>query len=378
MIEDKSDKWEKEYRSELPNYQKFEQTLRILIETLLKKEGLSVQVSSRTKSPSSFREKIERKFKEGKSYDNPLNDTTDIVGIRIIAYYLSDIDKISYIIKREFNIDRKNSLDKSALLGIDQFGYKSVHYIVSLSEPRLELTEWMEFSNYKAEIQIRTILQHAWAEIDHEIRYKKEENVPLEIKRRVYRLMALFELADEEFQNLKYDTDELKGKYLKDITWGNFKLKLNALSLSAYFSFTKQEEKWMKISNKIIQEILCTYKTNKHITIYFQIQKHFYNYQSISDLERLLSRLEIKDLAEFDTILREADQYGKDALKQTYKAFLDNLIDLTQDGSYDYEFNAYVNISILVCHKKEELIRKNPSILDDIDYLWIVKEAWKI
>ena len=222
MIEDRSDKWEKEYLSELPNYQKFEQTLRVLIETLLKKEGLSVQVSSRTKSPASFREKIERKFQEGKSYDNPLNDITDIVGIRIIAYYLNDIDKIDYIIKKEFNIDEKNSLDKSALLGIDQFGYKSVHYIVSISEPRLELTEWIEFGNYKAEIQIRTILQHAWAEIDHEIRYKKDENVPLEIKRRVYRLMALFELADEEFQNLKYDTDELKGKYLRDITWGNF------------------------------------------------------------------------------------------------------------------------------------------------------------
>ena len=190
--------------------------------------------------------------------------------------------------------------------------------------------------------------------------------------------MALFELADEEFQQLKYDTEALKGKYLRDITWGNFKLKLNALSLSAYFSFTKQDEKWMKISNKIIQEILGSYHTDKHITVLFEIQKQFYNYTSIADLEKLLSRLEVQNLEEFDNILKNADQWGQDALKQTYHSFLDNLIDLTQDGSYEYYFNAYLNISILVCHANADLIRENPSILDGIDYLWVVKEAWSI
>lgn len=377
-MENQLEKWEKEYDSKIGAYEKFEKLLKSLLESLLKKECANAQVSSRTKSVSSFKEKIKRKSKEGKSYGNPLNEITDIVGIRIITYYLNDIDKISAMIENEFEIDKKNSIDKSAILGADQFGYKSVHYIISLSPSRRDLTEWAEFNKFKAEIQVRTILQHAWAEIDHEIRYKKEENIPIEIKRRVYRLMALFELADEEFQNLKYDTEALKGKYLQDITFGNLKIKLNALSLSAYLSFTKQDEKWMEVSNEFIPEILKSFQTEKQITVRFGIQKYFNSYMSITDLEKLLSRLEVKNLEEFDEILKNADQWGREALKQTYKAFLDNLIDLTHDGSYDYVFNAYVNIAILICHAREELIRANPSILDDIHYLNIVKEAWNI
>jgi ppGpp synthetase/RelA/SpoT-type nucleotidyltranferase len=377
MIENKLEDWDREYKSKINGYEKFEKLLKSLIEKLLEMEGVSTQVSSRTKSAISFREKIERKDKTGNAYDNPMSEVTDIVGIRIITYYLEDIDRICSIIKKEFEIDEKNSLDKSAILAIDQFGYKSVHYIVSLSSVRRDLPEWTEFSKFKAEIQVRTILQHAWAEIDHEIRYKKEENIPVEIKRRVYRLMALFELADEEFQNLKYDTEALKGKYLRDITFGVFKIKLSSLSLSAYFSFTKQDEKWMTISNRLINEIYESYQTDLNILVKFSVEKYFFNYR-IDNLEKLLNRLEVKDLMDFDQILQDADQWGKDALRQAYKAFLDDTIDLTQDGTYEYVFDPYLNISILVCHAKAELIRANPLILENIDYMYIIKKGLHI
>lgn len=171
------------------------------MEKLLEKEGIvPAQITSRTKTAQSLKGKIERKKIEGRSYDNPLSQITDIVGIRIITYYLRDIEEIGNLVRKEFQIDEKNSLDKSAVLGIDQFGYKSVHYIISLSSSRRDLPEWVEFKMFKAEIQVRTTLQNAWAEIDHEIRYKNEENIPIEIRRRIYRLMALLELADEEFQ----------------------------------------------------------------------------------------------------------------------------------------------------------------------------------
>jgi ppGpp synthetase/RelA/SpoT-type nucleotidyltranferase len=378
MVDNKSETWDEVFSAKRYKYEQFEKLLSDLIENLAKNEGISVQISSRTKSIQSFKEKVERKGKEGKSYDDPINQITDLVGIRIITYYLKDIGIISNLIKKEFEIDEKNSLDKSAILGIDQFGYKSVHYIVSLSSSRRDLSEWIEFKKFKAEVQVRTILQHAWAEIDHEIRYKNEENIPTEIKRRIYRLMALFELADEEFQNLKYDTEEVKGKYLEDITWGNLKIELNILSLGAYFSFTKQDEKWMKISNKIIPEIFESYETDKNIRARLVIQKNFKNYANIANLEKLLNRLGVKNLKEFDKILQDADEWGKDALKQTYKGWLDNLIDLTRDGAYDYWFDPYLNISILVSHANEDLIRANPAILDNIDCMWVIKEAWNI
>ncbi len=294
MIDNKMELLEKEFGENKNKYEKFEKALKELIERLLKKEGIPAQISSRTKSVQSFKEKVERKNREAKTYDNPLSQITDIIGIRIITYYLKDIELIGNLIRKEFEVDDKNSLDKSTILGIDQFGYKSVHYIISLSSSRRDLLEWIEFKDLKAEIQVRTILQHAWAEIDHEIRYKNEENIPIEIKRRIYRLMALFELADEEFQNLKYDAEEIKGKYLDDIAGGYLIIGLNVLSLGAYFSYTKQDEKWMRISNKIIPDILNSYETDKNIRVGLKIQKFFGNYPNISNLDKLLSRLGIK------------------------------------------------------------------------------------
>ncbi len=378
MMEDRQRGWEEEYHSKREDFKKFENLLKSLMEALLKREDITAQISSRTKSELSYKEKIERKIREGKGYKNPLNDITDIVGIRIITYYLDDIEKINSIIKKEFKIDGKNSLDKSTTLAIDQFGYKSVHHIISLSSSRRGLPEWVEYKEFKAEIQVRTILQHAWAEMDHEIRYKKDEDIPVEIKRRVYRLMALFELADEEFQNLKYDTESLNGKYLSDITWGYLKIKLNSLSLLAYLTFTKQDEKWMKISNKLVLEILGLYHTDKDISISIDIEKHFWNYENIADLEKLLRRFKVENLEEFDEILRDADQWGRDALRKMFKSFLDNLIDLTNDGTYRYSFDSYANLLFLICLAKADLIRANPSILDNIDYTFVIREAWGI
>jgi ppGpp synthetase/RelA/SpoT-type nucleotidyltranferase len=375
MDDNKPETWEEAFSANRDGYERFEKLLSDLVEKLIKNEGISAQISSRTKSLQSLKEKLERKGKEEKPYEDPLNQITDLVGIRIITYYLEDIDLICNLIKKEFIIDEKNSLDKSAILGIDQFGYKSVHYIVSLSSPRRDLPEWNEFKKFNAEIQIRTILQHAWAEIDHEIIYKNEENIPTEIKRRMYRLMALFELADEEFQNLKLDTEGIKGKYLEDITFGNLKIELNVLSLGAYFSYTKQDEKWMEISNKIILDTLKSYKTDKKIGAIIDVEKNFQYYGYIAILERLLHKLEVKNLKELDDILKDADKWGKDALRQTFKSLLDKLIDLTCDGSYIQWFDQYSNISIIIIYAKKDLIRSNPLILDGIEPLWLIMEA---
>ena len=376
MTESKLKSWEKEFSANRDSYVRFEKLLKNLLEKLLEKEEfVPVQITSRTKTTQSLKEKIERKNLEGKSYDNPLSQITDIVGIRIITYYLNDIDEIGNLIKKEFQIDEKNSLDKSAILGIDQFGYKSVHYIISLSSSRQDLPEWVEFGMFKAEIQVRTTLQNAWAEIDHEIRYKKEENIPIEIRRRIYRLMALFELADEEFQNLKYLTEEVKAKYLEDVTWGNFKMEINVLSLGAYFSFTKQDDRWMEISNRLILDILNSYETDKDISANIKVVKDFYHYGYLANLDKLLHKLEIKTLKEFDEILKSGDKFGKDAIRDTYRHFIYNT--LTEDGHYDFWFDPYSNISILIIHSKMNLIRGNPKILDDIDGIWFIKNRIK-
>ncbi len=86
--------------------------------------------------------------------------------------------------------------------------------MVSFSGDRLKLTEYSSYSNIKFEIQIRSILQHSWAEIEHDLGYKGEFEIPDIAKRTFYRLSALLEIADVEFVRLK----EIILRYEKEVT----------------------------------------------------------------------------------------------------------------------------------------------------------------
>jgi tetratricopeptide (TPR) repeat protein len=89
-------------------------------------------------------------------------------------------------------------------------GYQSKHLLVKLGEDRSSLVENEEFVDLVCEIQVRTILQHAWAEMEHDIQYKNDEEIPLDLKKRFSALSGLLELADREFQNIQLDSDQLK------------------------------------------------------------------------------------------------------------------------------------------------------------------------
>ena len=107
------------------------------------------------------------------------------------------------LIEKEFDVDKERSVDKRELLDPDRFGYLSLHYVVKLPAARLRLTEYKRFKDCCAEIQVRSILQHAWAEIEHDLGYKGKQAVPREIRRRFSRLAGLLEMADAEFVQIR-------------------------------------------------------------------------------------------------------------------------------------------------------------------------------
>jgi ppGpp synthetase/RelA/SpoT-type nucleotidyltranferase len=95
------------------------------------------------------------------------------------------------MIEEEFTIDKDNSLDKRKELRSNEFGYLSVHYVVSLSPARAALGEYKNYASLRAEIQVRTVLQHAWAAVDHRLRYKSETDAPEHLRRRLFLLSGL-------------------------------------------------------------------------------------------------------------------------------------------------------------------------------------------
>jgi ppGpp synthetase/RelA/SpoT-type nucleotidyltranferase len=197
------------YSESIQRLQAAEKYFRSLVESLVLNE-ISIQtVISRIKDREECISKFKRKYQEHledtkKEYEIK-NYITDLIGIRVICLYSEDVKKIEDILSRELEVisttDRISQIDSTE----DQFGYRSLHIDMRLDQKRKDLVENRLYSELQFEIQIRSIIQDSWSVLDHKIKYKK--TIPLELKRRINRLAAIFELADDEFHNIKLDTD---------------------------------------------------------------------------------------------------------------------------------------------------------------------------
>lgn len=162
---------------------------------LLDESGIPVhEVSARVKSPNSL---VQKAARPDRIY-SALEDITDLIGLRVVTYFEDSIESVAHLIEKHFVIDMDRSIDKRQQGDPSSFGYRSLHYVCRLVAPSVELLEQFPF-----EIQIRTILQHAWAEIEHDLGYKYPEAVPQPVRRRFSRLAGLLEIADAEFVELR-------------------------------------------------------------------------------------------------------------------------------------------------------------------------------
>lgn len=175
-------------------------TLGGLIDTVLSPRGIQTHsISFRAKSVESLAEKITR---PDKSYAT-IEEITDLAGVRITTYFADDVDRVAEVLRAEFSIDPDASVDKRQYADPDRFGYRSLHYVISLGPNRAALAEYAKFAGLKCEIQLRSILQHAWAEIEHDLGYKSAAGVPAELRRKFARIASLLELADDEFSSIR-------------------------------------------------------------------------------------------------------------------------------------------------------------------------------
>ena len=188
------------YEEKYTFYQNFTNKMKSLVELILHKQNIPIHsIMSRTKTKNSLENKIAH---AGDEYDR-LENITDLAGVRIITYYEDQIDQVANFIRQEFCVDEENSVDKRKMLAPDRFGYLSLHLIVKLPVERAEIPEYAQFKECRVEIQIRSILQHAWAEIEHDLEYKNQANVTDETRRHFSRLAGLLEFADLEFEKIR-------------------------------------------------------------------------------------------------------------------------------------------------------------------------------
>lgn len=194
------------------------------LRALLREENIEgVAVTHRAKELDSFKEKLKRK-----RYGDAQKQMTDLAGIRIIALVERDLERVETVIRKAFRVFDDDSLDKSDELGVDKFGYRSLHFICDLGPQRERLPENKGFAGLKFEIQVRSALQHAWAEIEHDRSYKFKGAIPSKLKRRLHLVAGLLELADRELSELTNELEEYTAVVRNEARHGRIELELNS------------------------------------------------------------------------------------------------------------------------------------------------------
>lgn len=203
-----------EYRKQREDYVQLGDTVRTMLEDICRNAGvMPFGVEHRVKTEKSLAGKLERLS----GWFSTLDDMYDILGLRIICYFVDEIDKVGKLVEEAFDIDRQLSYDRRTVIQADAFGYLSLHYVGSLP---FGAGYPDNICGKKFEIQIRTLLQHAWAATEHDLGYKSEFGVPRDVVREFSRIAGLLEMADEEFvrarDHMRTYTEETRQKIIEN------------------------------------------------------------------------------------------------------------------------------------------------------------------
>lgn len=187
-----------------------------LVTTLLDDAGINyLSVEGRAKSVASFAAKADRSVGGRPLYADPLEDITDQIGVRVITYLHSDVAAVADLLGDQLSIlDDRDMGQETASEG--RFGYASRHLLLRVDPAKGTPPAYEELSRWRAQVQVRTVLQHAWAEFEHAIRYKgtiPEEHAP-DLDRRFTLAAGLLELADREFSLIR---DRLQATFSEEL-----------------------------------------------------------------------------------------------------------------------------------------------------------------
>jgi predicted RNase H-like nuclease/ppGpp synthetase/RelA/SpoT-type nucleotidyltranferase len=183
------------------------------ISAILDEAGINyLAISARAKAVASFADKATRTDETGALlYPDPLRDIGDQIGVRVITYVRSDVEAVAGLLAEQLRVLDDRDLGQ-ATANEGRFGYASRHLQVALPAAAVDegAGEPGEQVEQVVQVQLRTVLQHAWAEFEHDIRYKG--SVPAEhaseFDRRFTLAAGLLELADQEFSAVR---DRLRG-----------------------------------------------------------------------------------------------------------------------------------------------------------------------
>jgi putative GTP pyrophosphokinase len=187
------------YEERKPGYARILGELETRLRVVLEKDSLEPIIKGRVKSFDSWYAKRLRLLRNARSAGKNPIPITDIVALRVVCPFLGDLTMVESSIGASFKVlevERKGSEHS-----FREFGYESIHLLIELPGDLRE--EARGFDCPAVEVQLRTILQEAWAEVEHKLVYKAEFT-PFDepMKRKLAALNANLSLSDIIFQEI--------------------------------------------------------------------------------------------------------------------------------------------------------------------------------
>lgn len=268
---------EKEYSDVSAKYLRLNDIVKDLISHKLQAHNVRFSsIKSRVKNFDSFFEKYHRK-----GYENPFEQCTDILGLRVVAYLDSDIEVIERIIKEIFSVDTKQSIDKRVPESVREFGYRSLHLICRLGDVRKDLPEYSSLYDLCFEVQIRTALQDTWAEIEHTFNYKSQASLPHELERKLFSASAILESVDSILSQVTSEAVD----YFQQVSTGGVREPTDPLTKIGMLALVEKYAKIFGVKNLV---------------------KEFEKIPSNDNAQKELQQFGISTLAELEKLMKSA------------------------------------------------------------------------
>ena len=189
------------YVEKLSLYEEYSSRIRNLVQDLVEREDIEIcSIEGWAKAPAELVKSLNAHY-EGQDTSG-LDTISDLVTVRVLLRFPEDVYKVEEIVCSEFEVDLEHSVPSSVLEDPFRFGYPAVVYTLALAESRSALKEWRKYRSLPFRLELRTVLQEAWATISPRVNLNVDSVSEKKLKRKLVRLAALLEEADEGFLSL--------------------------------------------------------------------------------------------------------------------------------------------------------------------------------
>ena len=258
------------------------------------------------------RESLEGKLRRRNENFSEITDLRDLVGVRLICYYSDDVDNVAAVVRDLFSVDWVHSTDRRELIDTTQFGYVSLHYSCRLPH---DVGYPEHLYRYRFEIQMCTMLQHTWAEIEHDLGYKNEYELPRSIRRDFSKVAGLLEVADDYFVKLRDRVNAYETQTIREIRSGDAgDIPIDQVTLSEF-----------------LLQSPCVEKLNQEIR---QRYDREVSYSNPAGYIKSLEMLALHTLGDIETMIGEEKEH------------LFNILDCTTGG---VDADRFYNTNIIYC-----------------------------